>query len=40
MGLAISRSIIEAHGGEIHVTSQPGQGSVFTFTVPATQTAA
>ena len=40
MGLAISRSIIEAHGGEINVTSQPGQGSVFTFTVPATQTAA
>jgi two-component system sensor histidine kinase KdpD len=34
MGLAISRSIVEAHGGEIHVTSQPGQGSVFTFSVP------
>jgi two-component system sensor histidine kinase KdpD len=40
MGLAISRSIIEAHGGEINVTSQPSQGSVFTFTVPATQAAA
>jgi two-component system sensor histidine kinase KdpD len=36
MGLAISRSIIEAHGGHIDVTSQPGQGSVFTFTMPAT----
>jgi two-component system, OmpR family, sensor histidine kinase KdpD len=35
MGLAISRSIIEAHGGHIDVTSQPGQGSVFTFTMPA-----
>jgi len=35
MGLAISRSIVEAHGGEIHVTSQPGHGSVFTFSIPA-----
>lgn len=35
MGLAISRSIIEAHGGSIEVRSQPGQGSVFTFTIPA-----
>jgi len=34
MGLAISRSIIEAHGGEITVTSQPGKGSVFTFEIP------
>ena len=35
MGLAISRSIVEAHGGEINVTSQPGHGSVFTFSIPA-----
>ncbi len=34
MGLPISRSIIEAHGGRLDVISQPGQGSVFTFTVP------
>jgi two-component system sensor histidine kinase KdpD len=33
MGLAISRAIVEAHGGEIGVTSQLGQGSVFTFTL-------
>lgn len=34
MGLAISRAIVNAHGGEIGVTSQPGHGSVFTFTLP------
>jgi len=34
MGLAICRAIAEAHGGAIAVTSQPGHGSVFTFTLP------
>jgi two-component system, OmpR family, sensor histidine kinase KdpD len=34
MGLAIAKAIIEAHGGTIVVTSQLGQGSVFTFTIP------
>lgn len=34
MGLAISRAIVEAHGGEISVTSQPGKGSVFTLRLP------
>jgi len=34
MGLAICRAIIEAHNGTISVTSQLGQGSVFTFTLP------
>ena len=34
MGLAISRAIIEAHQGTIKVTSQIGQGSVFTFALP------
>lgn len=34
MGLAIAKAIIEAHGGEIGVTSQLGHGSVFYFTLP------
>ena len=34
MGLAISRAIVEAHGGELTVLSQPGQGSVFTCVFP------
>ncbi|WP_255462604.1 ATP-binding protein [Granulicella sp. WH15] len=34
MGLAISRAIVEAHGGSIAVTSQLGEGSVFTFLLP------
>ena len=34
LGLAIARSIIEAHGGRMWVESQPGQGTRFTFTLP------
>lgn len=34
MGLAIVKAIIEAHGGQVEVTSQPGLGSVFSFTLP------
>ncbi len=34
MGLAISRAIIEAHRGVLSVTSQLGEGSVFSFTLP------
>jgi two-component system sensor histidine kinase KdpD len=34
MGLAIAKAIVEAHGGTIEVSSQLGQGSVFSFTLP------
>jgi two-component system sensor kinase FixL len=34
VGLSISRSIIEAHGGRIWAQDNPGGGAVFSFTVP------
>ncbi len=34
LGLTITRKIIEAHGGEITVSSEEGHGTTFTFTLP------
>lgn len=34
LGLAISRGIIQAHGGDIRVESEVGKGSRFTFHIP------
>jgi signal transduction histidine kinase len=39
IGLAIARSVVEAHGGQIHAESEPGRGSVFTFDLPAERSA-
>lgn len=34
MGLSISRSIIEAHGGRLNVKNNPDRGATFYFTIP------
>ncbi len=34
MGLAIAKHIVEAHGGEIRVSSEEGHGSTFSFSLP------
>ncbi len=35
VGLSISRTIVEAHGGSITARPNPGGGTVFGFTLPA-----
>jgi hypothetical protein len=40
LGLVLSRSIMEQHGGRIWAESTPGRGSRFLFTLPAAGTTA
>ncbi len=39
LGLVISKHLIEAHGGQLWVESQPGSGTTVRFTLPLTQPA-
>jgi signal transduction histidine kinase len=39
IGLAIARSVVEAHGGHIHADSEPGKGSTFMFELPVANAA-
>ena len=34
LGLAIARHTVQAHGGKIWATSEPGKGSTFSFSLP------
>ncbi|MBW1681324.1 MAG: HAMP domain-containing histidine kinase [Deltaproteobacteria bacterium] len=35
MGLSVTRKVVLEHGGEIHVSSNPGKGTTFIVRLPA-----
>lgn len=35
IGLALVRELVQLHGGDVQVTSAPGEGSTFTVTIPS-----
>ena len=34
LGLALTKSLVELHGGELSITSEPSRGTTVSFTVP------
>jgi signal transduction histidine kinase len=38
LGLTVTKMIVEAHGGDIRITSQLGQGSTFSIRLPLSGT--
>jgi len=38
IGLAVTKRIVDVHGGSVTAESEPGRGSTFVITLPATET--